>query len=95
MIDRETWWKPFALAFGLIGIVIGGVFVIDFLYRVFAPQKTDEAAGAGLAWGIVTATFLGLPAIFLLIGGVASLLIQFFRKEPPGSILDQNSSVTK
>jgi NO-binding membrane sensor protein with MHYT domain len=95
VIDRETWWKPFALSLALIGIVIGGAFAIDFLYRVLAPRKTEEAAGVVLAWGIVTMTFLGLPAIFLLIGGVASLLIQFFRREPPGSILNPDRSVSK
>jgi hypothetical protein len=90
MIDRQNWWKPFALAFVLIGIVVGGTFLIDFLFHVFAPQKTEEAAGAALAWGIITVTFLWLPVTALLIGGVTSMLIQFFRKEPPGSILNPN-----
>jgi hypothetical protein len=92
MIDRQNWWKPFVLGFVFIGIIFGGAELVGFLYRIFAPQKVDEAGGAILAWGAVTLFFFGLPAIALLIGGVAAILIQFFRKEPPGSILNPNST---
>jgi hypothetical protein len=91
MIDRETWWKPFALAFACLGIFLGGAFLIEPLYNLLAPQKTEQVLGVLLAWVIVTGTLLGLPAIVLLIGGAASLLIQLFRTEPPGSILNPNS----
>jgi len=77
MIDRETWWKPFALALLLVAIGWGPLILLDLLH----PHNRSDYVGFAMVWGLGPAAILTFAAALLIIGGVVYLVIQLFRRD--------------
>jgi hypothetical protein len=77
VIDRETWWKPFALALLLVAIGWAPLLLLDLIHA----DNRSNYDGFAMVWGLGPAAILTFSAALLIIGGLASLVIQYFRRD--------------
>lgn len=77
MIDRETWWKPFAFALVLLAIGWAPLLILDLL----RPHNRSGYVGFAMVWGLGPAAILTFVAGLTTIGGIVYIVIQFCRRD--------------